>query len=104
MIKLSPASTRNTPSHWVRMNDLSILFSYQTAMGFSGYLDDSYVCLRRPHHISNTTARHMSESGVRDYPKAETDEEFEEKLERAFLCAIHPKLPHLLTTLQEVAP
>lgn len=105
MINLKKASSRNTDAHWVCLgNRLSVLYSYETPMGFSGYIGDQFFRLRRPHHVSNTTARHMSETGVRDYQKAETDEEFEEKLEQAFLSAIHPQLPNLLTTLQEVSP
>lgn len=103
MINLRAATRRNTNAHYVMIgNRLSILYSYETAMGFAGYIGDDFVRLRRPHHISNTTARHMSETGVRDYQKAETDEEFEEKLELAILSAVHPKLPSLITTLQEM--
>ena len=105
MIDLKPASSRNTQSYWVVVNsNLYVLYSYETPMGFDGVLDGQHVRLRRPHLISNTTARHLSETNVREYPKAATDEEFDEKLDRAILCAIHPKLPNLLTTLQEVAP
>lgn len=97
MINLRKASTRNTDSRWVMLgNKLSVLYSYETPMGFSGYIGEHFVRLRRPDHISNTTARHMSETGVRDYPKAATDEEFEEKLELAFLYAVHPALPALV--------
>lgn len=105
MINLKKASSRNTDAHWVCLgNRLSVLYSYETAMGFAGYVGEQYVRLRRPHHISNTTARHLTETGVRSYTKTATDEEFEEKLEQAFLSAIHPQLPNLLTTLQEVSP
>lgn len=90
---LVAASPRKTPVHWVSVGSLRMLFSYETCMAFHTTHGPTHKILRRPHHYSNTTARHLHETGTNGWPRAESDEEFERQLSYAFDEAVHPALP-----------
>lgn len=87
-IELHTATNRKTECHWLVVGGVRMLVSYSTVMAFIG----PNGRFRRQHHISRTTARHMSETGVSGYPRATDDEQFEKLLQHALCEGIHPML------------
>jgi len=97
-LTVNKASTRNTESYWVQVGGTTVLFSYSTAMAFEGREDGhSRTQLRRENTRSNTTRRHLRESGCMDYAAVD-DEQFDRRLAQALDFGINP----LLTTWNQL--
>lgn len=68
----------------VLLNGVAVLFSYETAVGFT---DKAGARLRDPTTYSNTTAKHLSGAGYKDAPKAASRDAFEQALAEALEAA-----------------
>ena len=85
-LELNKASDRNTPSHWLRVGGLSILFSYETAIAFRTFGKHAEQ-VRRHNHWGPTTGRHFKDACAYGY-EIVTDEEFDDRLKIAFKRAV----------------
>ncbi len=84
IIELSKASNRNTRVHWVKVFDVDVLFSYDTAIAFSA----DGVQRRRHNDWGPTTGRHMNDASVRDWTEVEDEKLFESMIDKAILQSL----------------
>lgn len=82
IVHLNEATRRKTPCHNVSVFGVSMLFSYQTCMGF--YSPEGKV--RRRNHWGPTTGRHLRETGWGGVKELE-DDEFDALLDDTILKA-----------------
>ena len=86
MISLTKASSRNTPSHFVNVAGVNVLFSYETAVGCNPPDEPSF---RRKNIWGPTTGKHLNETGFRNMGIAELEaDEFELRMNKAIIRAI----------------
>lgn len=91
-IGLHEATGRKTPCYTLAVGETQMTVSYTTIIAFSGTVDGRYQRIRHPDNFSRTTGKHYRETGTYDWPKAESDEDFQKKLQHALRAGIHPML------------
>ena len=69
-----------------------MLESIHTGEIAAGTIDGVYQRVRHPDSFSRTTGKHYRETDTYDWPKAESDEDFQKKLQHALRAGIHPML------------
>ena len=92
VVKIDHPTARATNCHQIWVGGTYLAFSYTTIIAFSGTVDGRYQRIRHPDNFSRTTGRHYRETGTYDWPKAESDEDFQKKLQHALRAGIHPML------------
>lgn len=90
-ITLDKASDRNTPAHWLRIGNVSILFSYATAVALRTFAGENSIAVRKANHWGPTTGRHIKDAGCADYDVVE-DDVFEDRLLHALKFAVDCKV------------
>jgi len=68
-IYLRKGSDRNTQAYRLRINEHEFYFSYETCIAYSG----PFGRFRLPNYWGKTTARHINEMDLRNWPKVDRE-------------------------------
>lgn len=82
-ITLPHSADRRTKLNELRVNGLTVWFSYATPIAFRYRVYGATFEIRRPNAWGPTTGKHFKESGTNNFIEL-PDERFEPELEKAF--------------------
>lgn len=81
-INLSNWCNRNTPTCEISIGNFTFLFSYETAVAYTGLVEDKRVRGRLVNVWGKTTGRHINDWGAKNYPEI-TKKEMEDVMNQA---------------------